>query len=401
MGRYKYRAMNSDNEKIEGKYEAKTKDEVIEFIESNGMYPLLVEEIVQSRDVKFGVNRKVKVKDIAIMSRQFYTMLETGVPILECLNILSNQIENNKLRECITEIAADINKGGVLSDCMKKHKKVFPSLFISLVASGEASGRLDTVMLRMANYYEKETKTANKVKSAMIYPCVLAFVAVVAVTFILVYVMPTFIEVFEGTGTQLPWNTRLLLWLSSAIQNNWIAILIVLGAGIFGGKYYFGTEQGKYTVSRLQLKIPFIKKLNQMSIVSQFTRTMSMLIGSGIPLIDSIVIVTDVVKNKIAKDALMTVNERISRGEGLYYSIEETGIFPKMLCSMVRIGEETGALDSILNKTADFYDEELDSTIQVTVSLMEPALIVVMGIVIGFIVISIMLPMFDMYSQIG
>lgn len=401
MGRYKYRAMNSDNEKIEGKYEAKTKDEVVEFIASNGMYPLLVEEIVQSRDVKFGVNRKVKVKDIAIMSRQFYTMLEAGVPILECLNILSNQIENNKLRACITEIAADVNKGGVLSDCMKKHKKVFPPLFISLVASGEASGRLDTVMLRMANYYEKETKTANKVKSAMIYPCVLAFVAVVAVTFILVYVMPTFVEVFEGTGTQLPWNTRLLLWLSSAIQNNWIAILIVLGAGIFGGKYYFGTEQGKYTASRLQLKIPFIKKLNQMSIVSQFTRTMSTLIGSGIPLIDSIVIVTDVVKNKIAKDALMNVNERISRGEGLYYSIEETGIFPNMLCSMVRIGEETGALDSILNKTADFYDEELDSTIQSTVALMEPALIVVMGIVIGFMVISIMLPMFDMYSQIG
>lgn len=400
MGRYKYRAMNSDNEKIEGKYEAKTKDEVVEFIASNGMYPLLVEEIVQGRDVKFGVNRKVRVKDIAIMSRQFYTMLEAGVPILECLNILSNQIENNKLRECITEIAADVNKGGVLSDCMKKHKKVFPPLFISLVASGEASGRLDTVMLRMANYYEKETKTANKVKSAMIYPCVLAFVAVVAVTFILVYVMPTFVEVFEGTGTQLPWNTRLLLWLSSAIQSNWIGILIVLGAGIFGGKYYFGTEQGKYTASKLQLKIPFIKKLNQMSIVSQFTRTMSTLIGSGIPLIDSIVIVTDVVKNKIAKDALMTVNERISRGEGLYYSIEETGIFPNMLCSMVRIGEETGALDSILSKTADFYDEELDSTIQATVSLMEPALIVVMGIVIGFMVISIMLPMFDMYSQI-
>lgn len=400
MSRYRYRAMNYDNEKIEGKYDAKSKDEVVEFIASNGMYPLLVEEIIQSKEVKFGVNRKVKVKDIAIMSRQFYTMLEAGVPILECLNILSGQIENNKLRECISEIAADVNKGGVLSECMKKHKKVFPPLFISLVASGEASGRLDSVMLRMANYYEKETKTANKVKSAMIYPCVLAFVAVVAVTFILVYVMPTFVQVFEGTGTQLPWNTRLLLWMSSAIQNNWIAILLVLGAGIIGGKYYLNTEQGKYTASKLQLKIPFIKKLNQMSIVSQFTRTMSTLIGSGIPLIDSITIVTDVVKNKIAKDALMQVNEKISRGEGLYYSIEETGIFPNMLCSMVRIGEETGALDSILNKTADFYDEELDSTIQATVSLMEPALIVVMGIVIGFMVISIMLPMFDMYSQL-
>lgn len=400
MGRYKYRALTADNQKIEGKYEADNQEQVMNYLAGNGMYPLLVEEIIQSRDIKFGSNRKVKVKDIAVMCRQFYTMLNAGVPILECLKILSGQIENNKLRTAISEVEADVNKGGVLSECMKKHEKEFPPLLTSLIASGEASGRLDSVMLRMSDYYEKETKTANKVKSAMIYPCVLAGVCVVAVTFILVYIMPTFVDLYTDPSA-LPWCTKFLIGLSKAIQNNWIIIIGVIIAGIVGMKYYFGTEQGKMTLSHMQLKFPFIKKLNQMRIVSQFTRTLSTLISSGLPLIDSLKIVIDVVNNQVAKDALNVVNEKISRGDSLYYSIEESGIFPNMLCAMVRIGEETGALDDILNKTADFYDEELDTTIQSTVALMEPALIVVMGIVIGFMVISIMLPMFDMYSNIA
>ena len=400
MAKYKYRAINSYDERVEGTYEADSQNEVIEFISGNGMYPLLVEEIIQSKEINLTINKKVKLKDIAVLSRQFYTMIDAGVPILECLNILSNQIENVKLREAVSEIALDVNKGGLLSDSMKKHEKVFPPLFINLIASGEASGRLDVVLLRLANYYEKEAKTANRIRNAMIYPIVLSIVAVAAVAFILIYVMPTFVEIFDGTGTVLPWNTRFLLWLGEAVQNYWYIILAAIGASILCGKYYFSTEHGKYTSSKLQFKIPYIKKLNEMRIVSQFTRTMSTLIGSGLPLIDSIVIVSDVVKNKIAKDALLKVNERLSRGEGLYYSIEEAGIFPNMLCSMIKIGEETGSLDEILNKTADFYDEELDTTIQTTVSLMEPALIVVMGLVIGFIVISVMLPMFDVYSQI-
>ena len=400
MGRYKYRAMNPDNQKIEGKYEANSKEEVMNYIAGNGMYPLIIEEIPDTNDIKFGINRKVKNRDIAVMCRQFYTMLDSGVPILECLNILAGQIENNKLRTCVGEIAADVNKGGVLSESMKKYPKIFPQLLTSIITSGEASGRLDNAMLRMADYYEKETKTANKVKNAMIYPCILAFVSVVAVTFILVYLMPTFVDIFDGTGTSLPWCTRLLLWLSTAIQQNWIIILLILAAAIAGFKAYSSTENGKYFMSKMQLKIPYVKKLCLMRVVSQFTRTMSTMIGSGLSLIDSIQIVTEIVSNEIAKDALISVNEKISRGEGLYYSIRETGVFPNMLCSRVKIGEETGSLEAILNKTADFYDEELDTTIQATVALMEPALIVVMGLTIGFMIISIMLPMFEMYSQI-
>lgn len=399
MARFKYRAMDSNNQKIEGKYDAKSKDEVIAFVTSNDLYPLMIEEVVESTEIKLTINRKVKIKDISVLCRQFYTMLNAGVPILECLTILSEQIENVKLRDAISEIEEDVKKGAVLSESMKKHDKIFPPLLTSLIASGEASGRLDSVMLRMADYYEKENKTGNKIKNAMIYPMVLAFVSCVSVVFILTYVMPTFVEMFKETGTVLPWNTRFLLWTSDVIQNHWLILIFVISAIAISLKYYFDTEQGKITSSKLKLKLPILKTLNQKIIVSQFTRTMSTLMGSGLPLLDALDIVTDVVSNKIAQDALITIKEKVARGEGLYSSIREAGIFPGMLSSMVKIGEETGSIDDILGKTADFYDEELDAAVQNAVTLMEPVMIVVMGLIIGFIVISIMLPMFDSYTK--
>lgn len=402
MGKFRYRALSAEQMRIEGKYDAESEDEVMNFIESNGMYPLLIEEIIQSKEIKLnlGVNKKVKTKDIAVMSRQFHTMIQSGVPIIECLNILSVETENEKLRRCFAEIAVEVKKGRGLSECMKKHDAIFPSLLINLIEAGEVSGSLEMVMDRMASYYEKEAKVANKVRNAMIYPCVLILVCIVAVAFILMYAMPTFVDVFKDTGISLPWNTRLLLWMSDFLKNNWLLLLILMILCGFGLKSFLKTEKGQFFASRVQLKIPFIKKMNQLSIVSHFTRTLSMLMVSGIPLVDSIAIVSNVVKNKVAGQELMKVNEKVSRGEELNTSISATGIFPNMLCSMVKIGEETGSLDQILRKTADFYDEELDTKVQATVALMEPALIVVMGLIIGFIVISIMLPMFDMYEQI-
>lgn len=400
MGKYKYRAMNPDSQKVEGKYEARNKEEVIQFITSNDLYPLMVEEIVESTNIEIKINRKVNMKDIAVFCRQFYTMLNAGVPILECLAILKEQVLNVKLRQAVSDIEEDVKRGGVLSEAMKRHDKVFPQLFINLVASGEASGKLEEIMLRLSNYYEKENKIANKVKNALIYPAVLSFVSIGAVVFILTYVMPTFIEIFKSSGTVLPWNTRLLLWLSETIQDQWIAILlgiIIIGLVL---QYYFKTESGKLVSGKLKLKLPVLKTLNEKIIVSQFTRTLSTLMSSGLPLIECLNIVTGVLRNKIAENALKEITEKVSRGEELYSSIRATGIFPGMLYSMVKIGEETGSLDDILNKTADFYDDELESQIQTSVSLIEPLLIVIMGITIGFIVISIMLPMFDSYSKI-
>ncbi|MVX62571.1 type II secretion system F family protein [Clostridium chromiireducens] len=399
MGKFKYRVMNSDGKKVEGSYEANSKDEVIDFISGNGYYPLLVEEISESKNIEIKFNSKVKLKDLSVFCRQFYTMLNAGVPILTCLDILSDQIENVKLREATKEINEEVEKGGVLSDAMKKHKDVFPDLLVSLIASGEASGNLDTIMLRMATYYEKENKTNNKVKGAMIYPMVLSFVAVAAVVFILIYVMPTFTEIFKESGTVLPWSTKLLLGLSSGIQNNWIYIIIVLGLGAYGLNIFLKSDQGILISSNLKLKLPILKKLNQMIIVSRFTRTLSTLIASGLPLIEALKIVSEVTGNKIAESGLLKIRDKVMRGESLYSSMVESEIFPPMLYSMIKIGEETGTLDDILNKTADFYDEELESIIQRSVAMLEPVLIVVMGLVIGFMIISIMIPMFSSYNQ--
>lgn len=400
MAKFKYRVMNSDGEKINGTHEANSREEVIDFISGNGYYPLLVEEVKESKNIELSFNEKVRIKDLAIFCRQFYTMLDAGVPILTCLKILSDQIQNKKLREAIIKVHEDVETGEVLSDAMRKHKDVFPDLLISLTASGEASGSLDSVMLRMATNYEKENKINNKVKSAMIYPIVLGCVAIIAVVFILVYVMPTFMDIFEGNGTELPWSTKFLLGLSSSIQNNWIIILffiIMVGLGL---KIFLKTEQGILIVSKLKLKLPVLKKLNEMIIVSRFTRTLSILMASGLPLIKALEIVSEVVGNKIVESAMINIKDNVMRGESLYSSMKESEMFPGMLYSMIKVGEETGALDDILNKTADFYDEELESTIQASVALLEPILIVVMGLVIGFIVISIMLPMFDSYGQI-
>lgn len=400
MAKFKYRAMNSDGEKIEGTYESDSRDEVIDFISGNGYYPLKVEEVIEGKAITLNFNKKVKLKDLAIFCRQFYTMLNAGVPILTCLDILSSQVENQKLKEATKSINDDVAKGEVLSDSMRKYRDIFPDLLVSLVASGEASGNLEDIMLRMANNYEKENKISNKVKSALIYPLVLGIVSVGAVVFILTFVMPTFTEIFEQSGTALPWSTRLLLGLSSGIKNYWYIIIIVIGLITFLINIFLKSDEGIYFSSKLKLKLPILKKINQMIIVSRFTRTMSTLMASGLPLVQALKIVSEVSGNKIAEIELLKIRDKVVRGESLYASMRESGIFPEMLYSMVKIGEETGTLDDILNKTADFYDEELDSIIQTSVALMEPMLIVVMGLIIGFMVASIMIPMFDSYNQI-
>jgi type IV pilus assembly protein PilC len=400
MGKFKYRVMNSEGEKIEGQYEANSKDEVIAFISSNGYYPLMVEEIVQSANIELKLIKKVKLKDLSVFCRQFYTMLNAGVPILTCLDILANQIENQKLREATKAVNEEVEKGGVLSEAMRKHKEVFPELLVSLVASGEASGSLEAIMLRMSTYYEKENKINNKVSSALIYPIVLGFVSIAAVAFILVYVMPTFIDIFKQSGTALPWSTQLIMWISEGIQNYWFIIIAVIIIFSFLLNIFRKTDEGILFFSKLKLKLPILKKLNQMLIVSRFTRTLSSLIASGLSLVDALNIVSGVTGNKVAEKALLKIRDNVMRGESLYASMVESNMFPPMLYSMIKIGEETGSLDDILNKTADFYDDELEAIIQASVAMLEPLLIVIMGLLIGFMVASIMIPMFDSYNQI-
>ena len=401
MANFKYKAINSEGQRIEGSQSADSESQVREMLLSNQYYPLSIEKENSKSKSNFSFNRKVKLKDIAVFCRQFYVMLDSGLSIGKALNILIEQGEKPKIREALIGVNGDLKRGETLASSMRKRKDVFPNLLTSMIDAGERSGNLDIILKRMAEYYEKETKIRGKIKSAMIYPIVLGVVAIIAITFILTFVMPTFVQMFEENNVDLPTSTKMVLGTSKMLGKYGIIIFLILVTAIILLGKYLKSEEGQYKLSIINLKIPVIKKLTQKIIVSRFTRTMGIVSSSGMSLVTSLEIVSSVVGNKIAEKELLKVKEKVLKGEGLGDSIMKIKIFPPMLASMVKVGEEAGSLDSILDKTADFYDDELEREIQTATALIEPAMIVLMGIIIGFLLISILTPMFKMYNSIG
>ncbi|EGT3615581.1 type II secretion system F family protein [Clostridium perfringens] len=401
MANYKYKAINSEGQRIEGTQIADSESQVREILLSNEYYPLSIEKDNSKSKKHFSFRHKVKLKDIAVFCRQFYVMLDSGLSVGKTLNILMEQNENQKMKEALIGVNADVKRGETLANSMRKRKDVFPRLLTSMVDAGEKSGNLDMILKRMADYYEKENKIRGKIKSAMIYPIVLGIVAIIAITFILTFVMPTFIQMFEENNVELPAITKVVLATSKMIGKYGIIIFIILVVGIYFLGKYFRSEEGQYKLSHINLKIPIIKKLTQKIIVSRFTRTLGIVSSSGMSLVTSLEVVASVVGNKIAEKELLGVKDKVIRGESLGESIMKIKIFPPMLGSMVKVGEESGSLDSILDKTADFYDDELEREIQTATALIEPLMIVVMGIIIGILLISILTPMFKMYNSIG
>lgn len=401
MAIFKYKAINSEGQRIEGSQSADSESQIREMLLSNQYYPLSIEKENSKSKKSFSFNSKVKLKDIAVFCRQFYVMLDSGLSIGKALNILIEQCEKPKLREALIGVNGELKRGETLASSMRKRKDVFPNLLTSMIDAGERSGNLDIILKRMAEYYEKETKIRGKIKSAMIYPIVLGVVAIIAITFILTFVMPTFVQMFEENNVELPMSTKMVLGTSKMLGKYGIIIFLILVTAIILLGKYLKSEEGQYKLSSINLKIPVIKKLTQKIIVSRFTRTMGIVSSSGMSLVTSIEIVASVVGNKIAEKELLKVKEKVLKGEGLGDSIMNIKIFPPMLASMVKIGEEAGSLDSILDKTADFYDDELEREIKTATALIEPIMIVLMGIIIGFLLISILTPMFTMYNSIG
>lgn len=401
MANFKYKAINSEGQRIEGSQSADSESQVREMLLSNQYYPLSIEKENSKNKSSFSFDRKVKLKDIAVFCRQFYVMLDSGLSIGKTLNILIEQGEKPKLREALIGVNSDIKRGETLASSMGKRKDVFPKLLTSMIDAGERSGNLDIILKRMAEYYEKETKIRGKIKSAMIYPIVLGVVAIIAITFILTFVMPTFVQMFEENNVELPMSTKMVLGTSKMLGKYGVIFFLVLVIGIILLGKYLKSEEGQYKLSVINLKLPVIKNLTQKIVVSRFTRTMGIVSSSGMSLVTSLEIVASVVGNKIAEKELLKVKEKVLKGEGLGDSIINIKIFPPMLASMVKVGEEAGSLDSILDKTADFYDDELEREIQTATALIEPVMIVIMGVIIGFLLISILTPMFKMYNSIG
>ena len=397
---FKYKAIANNGQRIEGVYEANTEADVVAMIKGNKYIPVEIERDVGTESQIEIFSKKVKKKDLAVYCRQFFVMVDSGLGIVQCLDILAVQTENKTLKKTTADVGEDVQKGLTLSEAMAKHPRVFPTILVSMVEAGEVSGNLDGIMERMAIHFEKENTIENKVKSAMIYPMVLAVVSVVVVIFMLVFVMPTFTGMFEGSDVPLPGPTKFLLNLSDSLRDYWYMYAGGLGLLAFGITTFLRTEDGIRVFDTIKLKLPVVKTTTAKVITSRFTRTLSTLMDSGIPLIKSMEVVSNVVNNVVVKDRLLDSIEQVRKGVPLSRSVMDIGVFPPMVDSMVKIGEESGSLDEVLLKTADFYDEEVEQSLTKLTSLLEPLMIVVMAVLIGFIVIAMYLPMFSMMDTI-
>lgn len=400
MPLYNYVAINSAGKTINVSYEAKSREDVVEKIKRENLYLVEIKEI-KAHDIKMPFSLgKIKTMDIALFCRQTSTLLNAGIPLADCLEIISNQMTNKRLKLIITEISSDVQKGLPLSDAMKK-QNVFPEILVNMVAAGEVSGTVDTVMTRMANSYEKDCAIQRRIKGAMVYPLILAIVAIAAVVYITTSVLPKFVEMFESGGIEMPAITKLLISISGFLISYWYLLLGCLVGIVIGVMYFLRTEFGRNLFDLLKLRIPLVSKLNIKVISVRFTRMMGSLLASGIPLIQAFEYLSIVVDNEIVKEKVLKARDEIGKGAELTEAISRMGVFEPMLINMVKIGEESGKLDAIMDNTAEIYDDEVTTVIQSLTTLVEPIMIVFMAGIIGFIVISMVTPMFDMTSTIG
>jgi type IV pilus assembly protein PilC len=343
---------------------------------------------------------KVPAKNLAIFTRQFSVMIDAGLPLVQCLDILGKQEPHKGFSAVILKTREDVEAGAALADAMKKHAKTFDALFSNMIAAGEAGGILDTILKRLATYIEKSVKLKGDVKSAMIYPVAVVVIAAVVVGAILWKVIPTFAQLFSGLGAQLPLPTRVVIAASDAIvAYGWI-LIVALGAAGYGLKSYYATDNGRHMIDWLMLKMPILGDILRKVAVARFCRTLSTLLSSGVPILDGLDITARTSGNAIIEDAILVTRTGIERGETISGPLKETNVFPSMVTQMINVGETTGALDAMLSKIADFYEEEVDTAVAGLLTLMEPVMIAFLGVVVGGIVIAMYMPIFDLISKL-
>jgi type IV pilus assembly protein PilC len=344
---------------------------------------------------------KVKSKDIVIFTRQFSTMIDAGLPLVQGLTILAEQSENRTFKTILKEVTKDVEGGSTLAEAMKKHPKVFDDLFVNLVAAGEVGGILDTILRRLADYIEKAQKLKSRIKGAMTYPLVVVAIAIIVIATILIFVIPVFEDMFAGFGAALPAPTQLVVNMSRFMKGNFHFIIIALVAMIVGLKQYRNSQQGKKTTDALLLKLPIFGELLRKVAVSRFSRTLGTMIQSGVPILDSLEIVARTSGNVILEEIIYEVRGSIAEGQTIAEPLSETDIFPGMVVQMISVGEATGALDTMLAKIADFYDDEVDAAVDALTSMLEPLLMLFLGGSIGGLVVAMYLPIFQMAAAMG
>ena len=402
MAKFQYKAKNMSGKVIEGIYDAPNRQNVIDMIKDKSFYPMEINEIAESKDIKeLDAFAKVKTKDLMVFCRQFSGILKAGVTLVQALKMLSEQTENPLLRNVIKEVSSDIQKGSSLSEAMSKHSKHFPPILIHMANAGEISGTLEDALDTVAIHFEKNEKIRKKVKGAMTYPIIVLIISVLVVSLLLIFVVPTFTKIFEDANTDLPGITLALMGISDFVRNSWF--ILILFAVIIGSflKMYLGSDDGKYAFDKWKIGMPILGDIQTKSIAANFARTMTTLMSSGVGITEAIRISGQVIGNTYVIDTLKNIEKQVSEGRGLYGPVNESGIFPPLLNNMIMLGEETGNLEDMLAKTANYFEEEVDEATERLTTMLEPLLIVVLAGIVAFIVIAIALPMFDLSSVIA
>ena len=401
MATYGYRAITKAGKEVKGSLEADNKDLAMAELRRQELTVIdLGEQSFLTKDIDIQIGGWPKARDLSVMCRQFVSMTKAGVSILESLKMLCEQTENKRLQDALKEVRISVEKGETLADSMAEHPKVFPAIMVNMVAAGEASGSLETALDRVAVQLEKNSKTQAMLKKAMIYPVVVCIVAVIVTVVMLVKVIPSYEDMFKDLGTDLPWITKFYVNMSHGIRDYWFIIIPIVIAIAIGIKYFAGTNPGKHVFGKITLKLPLFKKLTVKSAAAMMARTLSTLIGAGVPLIEAVDIVSGVMSNIYFKEALQDAREEITIGMPLSRPLQESGLFPPMVYQMIRIGEEAGSTEEMLDKIADYYDEEVEMEIQSLMAALEPMIIIVLAIVVGGLIAACMAPMVSMYAAL-
>jgi type IV pilus assembly protein PilC len=394
---YTARALNGDLRTAT--IDAPSRDDVVAQLRKQRLNVVKIDEAAVAKKKKSG--GKIKMRDIVIFTRQFSTMINAGLPLVQALDILARQSENPALKDVTHAVVFDVESGHTVADALGKHPKAFTELYVNMVAAGEAGGILDTILMRLATFMEKNDALVRKVKGAMIYPGVISSVAFIAISVLLIFVIPVFEKMFASVGLPLPLPTRVVIEMSKFLRGlgGLITVAAVVGGVMFLKKYY-ATNDGKLAIDKLMLKAPVLGDVLRKSAVSRFTRTLGTLIGSGVSILDGLEITAKTAGNRVISDAIMESRTSIAGGETISAPLQKSNVFPPMVISMIAVGEQTGGLDEMLSKIADFYDEEVDAAVSNLLSLMEPVMIVFLGVVVGGMVVAMYLPIFDMINAV-
>lgn len=399
MNSYSYLVIDKQGKEKKGTMDAANEDIVKAFLKAEGNLLISISpQNLFTKDIQINLGNPIKPRDLSVFCRQFVSILSAGVSIINALDMLSEQTENKVLSKAIKNVQTLVEKGETLADAMIAEKKIFPRLLIHMVEAGEASGDLETVFERMAEHFEKDTKLKAQVKKAMIYPMVVGCVAIIVIFVMMLVVIPNFVGIFQDMNMELPAMTRMVIGMSDFVKGKWFLILLVIAFAVFGFYLTKKSDTGKFFLGKLALKLPLFGKIITKSNSSRFARTLSTLLTAGIPMIEALDITAKTLDNVIAKQVLFTAKDDVIKGFPLSNPIRVSGVFPPMVCQMIKIGEESGNLESMLEKLADYYDEEVKIATESLTAVLEPMIIVVLALVVGVLIMAIMQPMMSMYT---